>query len=205
MLCADEVVQWLTRKVMHMCLLPIFGLNKLHQTSVFAYVGDIQCDMLHNTRQTLGATHWLQVRMLLPKRQLKPRTFRANADQTILIGGLARVDVLSIPGQSLYLTVWASDEVSCHYGRTDKAKERYAPLGRALPPPPRVIPSQRQLVFLAGNSLCDEQAVDAFLAENTLCDVKVDACNNVCLVMSKALVHTACFGDQLITVTHRVT
>lgn len=62
--------------------------------------------------------------MLLPRRQLKPRTFRAAADQTILIGGLARVDVVKLPAQSLYLTVWASDEVSCHYGRTDKASER---------------------------------------------------------------------------------
>lgn len=70
----------------------------------------------------------MQVRMLLPKRRLKARTFRASADQTILIGGLARIDVLQIPGQSLYLTLWASDEVSCHYGRTDRAQERYGPL-----------------------------------------------------------------------------
>lgn len=64
--------------------------------------------------------------MLLPRRQLKPRTFRASVGQTILVGGLARVDLLHLPAQTIYLTVWASDEVSCHYGRTDKAEERCA-------------------------------------------------------------------------------
>ena len=66
--------------------------------------------------------------MLLPRRQLKPRTFRASVGQTILVGGLARIDLLHLPAQTIYLTVWASDEVSCHYGRTDKAEERYANL-----------------------------------------------------------------------------
>ncbi|KAL3133955.1 hypothetical protein ABBQ32_008402 [Trebouxia sp. C0010 RCD-2024] len=66
-----------------------------------------------------------EVRMLLPRRKLKPRTFRATVGQTILVGGLARVDLVHLPAQTIYLTVWASDEVSCHYGRTDKADERY--------------------------------------------------------------------------------
>ena len=69
-------------------------------------------------------TWGLQVRMLLPRRQLKPRTFRASADQTVFLGGLARIDVVQIPAPTIYLTVWASDEVSCHYGRTDKADDR---------------------------------------------------------------------------------
>lgn len=71
--------------------------------------------------------------MLLPRRQLKPRTFRAAADQTILIGGLARVDVVKIPAQTLYLTLWASDEISCHYGRTEKAQERSVQLWHLCP------------------------------------------------------------------------
>lgn len=66
----------------------------------------------------------LQVRMLLPRRKLKPRTFRASVGQTILVGGLARMDLMHLPAQTMYLTIWASDEVSCHYGRTDNADER---------------------------------------------------------------------------------
>ena len=42
----------------------------------------------------------------------------------MLVGALARIDVVKIPAQTIYLTVWASDEVSCHYGRTDRAQER---------------------------------------------------------------------------------
>ena len=64
--------------------------------------------------------------MLLPRRQLKPRTFRASAGQTIFVGGLARFDLVQIPAQTMYLTVWASDEVACHYGRTETAGERCA-------------------------------------------------------------------------------
>ena len=62
--------------------------------------------------------------MLLPRRQLKPRTYRMLAGQTVFMGGLARFDIVRIPGQTVYLTIWASDEVACHYGRTDKAEDR---------------------------------------------------------------------------------
>ena len=66
----------------------------------------------------------MQVRMLLPRRQLKPRTFRAAPGQTVFVGGLARIDVLTAPGATLYLTVWASDEVVCHFAKTEGAERR---------------------------------------------------------------------------------
>ena len=53
-----------------------------------------------------------QVRMLLPKRPLRARTFRLGAGQTVSVGGVARVDVLTVSAATLYLTLWASDEVS---------------------------------------------------------------------------------------------
>lgn len=64
------------------------------------------------------------MRMVLPKRQLKPRTYRIAGGQTILVGGLARVDVLACPGATMYLTLWASDEIGCHFGKTEGADER---------------------------------------------------------------------------------
>jgi len=64
------------------------------------------------------------VKMLLPKRRLKPRTFRASEGQTIFVGGVLRVDVVASPGATLYVTVWASDELVCHYGKTEGAEER---------------------------------------------------------------------------------
>ena len=64
--------------------------------------------------------------MLLPKRPLRARTYRLGAGQTIMLGGVGRVDVLSAPAATLYLTVWASDEVVTHFGKTDAADERCA-------------------------------------------------------------------------------
>ncbi len=67
---------------------------------------------------------YLQVPMLLPKRRIQPRTFRLGEGQSILLGGLARIDVLSCPGATLYLTAWLSDQIPCHLGKTDAADER---------------------------------------------------------------------------------
>jgi hypothetical protein len=74
--------------------------------------------------QYLTAVLPVQVKLLLPKRRLKPRTFRAAAGQTVFVGGVARIDVQSSPGATLYLTVWASDDLTCHFGKTDGANER---------------------------------------------------------------------------------
>lgn len=49
-----------------------------------------------------------EVRMLLPRRRLKPRTYRVPAGSTLLIGGVARLDVLTIPGATVYLTAFVS-------------------------------------------------------------------------------------------------
>ncbi|CAL8464068.1 g3603 [Coccomyxa elongata] len=77
-----------------------------------------------------------EVKMLLPKRRLKPRTFRAAEGQTVFVGAVARIDVHSSPGATLYLTVWASDEITCHFGKTEGAEERYDKnLGTLLAPP----------------------------------------------------------------------
>ena len=68
----------------------------------------------------------LQVKMLLPRKRLKPRTFRAAIGQTIFVGGVLRVDVLESPGETVYATVWASEELVCHLGKTEGADERCA-------------------------------------------------------------------------------
>ena len=68
----------------------------------------------------------LQVKMLLPRKRLKPRTFRAAIGQTIFVGGVLRMDVLESPGETVYATVWASEELVCHLGKTEGADERCA-------------------------------------------------------------------------------
>jgi hypothetical protein len=65
-----------------------------------------------------------EVSMVLPRRRLKPRTWRLGEGSSLLIGGLARVDVVASPAPTLYLTAYVSDDVVCHMGRTDGAGER---------------------------------------------------------------------------------
>jgi uncharacterized membrane protein YgcG len=68
--------------------------------------------------------------------RLVPRTFRAAAGQTVLIGGVARIDVLDCPGATLYLTLWASPAVGSHFGKTERADAVASrAVGRSLTPP----------------------------------------------------------------------
>lgn len=68
-----------------------------------------------------------QVKLLLPRGRLSPRTFRASVGQTILIGGVARIDLARCSRATMYLTVWASNNIKCHYGKTEGAEERWVP------------------------------------------------------------------------------
>ena len=60
-----------------------------------------------------------EVKQLLPRDTvLKPRTYRIGANRTVFIGGVARLDVSAFRGGTLYLTVWASDLIPLHMGKT---------------------------------------------------------------------------------------
>ena len=77
-----------------------------------------------------------EVKMILPRRSLKPRTYRLGQDQTISIGGVARIDACSMPGSTLYVTVWVSDDIRTHLGKTSNVDSLYAThLGEKLSPP----------------------------------------------------------------------
>ncbi len=75
------------------------------------------------------------MKLLLPRKALKPRTFRLGAQQSILLGGAVRVDVVAAPAATIYLTVWACPEVVTHLGKTDAAADRSPapPLPPGLP------------------------------------------------------------------------
>ena len=67
-----------------------------------------------------------QVKLVLPRSRLRPRTFRIGVGQSVLLGGVGRVDVTGCPHATMYVTVWASSDVSLWMGKTDNAEERYA-------------------------------------------------------------------------------
>ena len=105
--------------------------------------------------------------MLLPRRKLKPRTFRCMAGYSIAIGGLARVDLVSSPGKTLYLTLWASDEVTHHFGKTENAESKQSQaVGVQLLPPvsqddmPHLVPSE----FLINGNTWKKSSEDIAIA-----------------------------------------
>lgn len=72
----------------------------------------------------------------MPRKPLAPRTYRIAAGQSVLIGGLARVDVIKSPSATIYLTLWASGDVVTHYGKTEDALQRQQThAGTRLTPP----------------------------------------------------------------------
>ena len=74
------------------------------------------------------------LRLLLPRKQLAPRTFLVRAGQSLSIGASARVDV--VDGERALLTLWASADVAHHLGKAEGAaalRDKHA--GGLLQPP----------------------------------------------------------------------
>ena len=46
-----------------------------------------------------------------------------QAGQTVHVGGLMRLDVLEASVSTIYVTIWASPNVSLHMGKTENANE----------------------------------------------------------------------------------
>ncbi|XP_047090682.1 GTP-binding protein BRASSINAZOLE INSENSITIVE PALE GREEN 2, chloroplastic [Lolium rigidum] len=75
-------------------------------------------------------------KMVEIRKELRPRTFRVKAGQSVHIGGLTRLDVLEASVQTIYVTVWASASISLHLGKTETAEElRSKHVGIRLQPP----------------------------------------------------------------------
>lgn len=71
----------------------------------------------HRVFDTPGVAHCYQltsllqpdeVKMLLPRRKLKGRTYRIGTGKSLLIGAIARVDIVDITGSTVYLTAFIS-------------------------------------------------------------------------------------------------
>lgn len=101
----------------------------------------------HRTFDTPGVPHNYQltailqpdeVKMLLPRSRIRPRSYRIAADQTLLIGAVARIDVIKVPQTTVYMTVFVSNEINLHLGKTETAQERWQKHGGTLLQPPLV-------------------------------------------------------------------
>jgi 30S ribosome assembly GTPase len=75
-----------------------------------------------------------ELKYITPKKEIKPKTFQLNAEQTLFIGALARFDF--IKGMRSNFTVHISNELNIHRTKLEKADELYEThKGELLAPP----------------------------------------------------------------------
>ncbi|KAF3332724.1 50S ribosome-binding GTPase [Carex littledalei] len=75
-------------------------------------------------------------KMVEIRKELRPRSYRVKARQTVHVGGLMRLDLIQASVQTIYITVWASPSISLHMGKIDTADElRKSHFGARLQPP----------------------------------------------------------------------
>ncbi|KAK2975910.1 hypothetical protein RJ640_002456 [Escallonia rubra] len=75
-------------------------------------------------------------KMVEIRKELRPRTYRIKQGHTIHVGGLMRLDLKHASVDTIYVTVWASPNVSLHLGKLENADEVWSKhAGDRLQPP----------------------------------------------------------------------
>ncbi|CAL0326617.1 unnamed protein product [Lupinus luteus] len=75
-------------------------------------------------------------KMVEIRKELRPRTYRIKARQAIHVGGLVRLDLTKASVETIYVSVWASPNVSLHMGKIENADEVWSNhVGVRLQPP----------------------------------------------------------------------
>ncbi|KAJ6835899.1 GTP-binding protein BRASSINAZOLE INSENSITIVE PALE GREEN 2, chloroplastic [Iris pallida] len=75
-------------------------------------------------------------KMVEIRKELQPRTYRMKVGQTVHVGGLMRLDLIQATVETIYVSVWASPNVSLHMGKTENAEEiQKKHIGVRLQPP----------------------------------------------------------------------
>ncbi|KAJ0598200.1 putative nitric-oxide synthase (NADPH) [Helianthus annuus] len=78
--------------------------------------------LLHPYLMSMRLTREEQ-KMVEIRKELRPRTYRIKQGQAIHVGGLMRLDLNQASVQTIYVTVWASPNVSLHLGKIENADE----------------------------------------------------------------------------------
>jgi 30S ribosome assembly GTPase len=74
-------------------------------------------------------------KVIMPKKEIKPRVYQLNEGQTLFFGGLARLDYVS--GGRRSLTCYLSNELNIHRTKLENADELYKNHAGELLTPPR--------------------------------------------------------------------
>ena len=91
-----------------------------------------------------------EVKKVLPQKELQPKTFQLNAEQTIFIGGLVRVDYTK--GERNSLTFYTPQTIELHRTKLEKADDFYARHNGTILTPPtgdnvKQYPALQKIVF----------------------------------------------------------
>lgn len=76
------------------------------------------------------------LKVIMPKKEIKPKTFQLNEGQTLFISALARVDF--VKGERSSFTVYASDKIKIHRTKTETATDFYGKHYNTLLAPPEI-------------------------------------------------------------------
>ena len=91
---------------------------------------------VHHPYQLTSRINLEELGMVLPRKQLKPRTYRLGEGYSIQIGGIGQIDVVKTPAATIYLTLYISDSIVTHMGKTSGAAERREKHGGVMLVPP---------------------------------------------------------------------
>ena len=86
----------------------------------------------HQMAHVLGAK---DLRLIAPKKEIKPKVYQLNAGQTLFFGGVARFDF--IKGDRSSFTCYVSNDLTIHRTKLEKADELYQKQKGELLQPPR--------------------------------------------------------------------
>ncbi len=75
-----------------------------------------------------------ELKVITPKKEIKPRSYQLNPDQTLFFGGLARLDIET--KERMSVVVYLSNELEIHRRKTEGSDEFYEKhVGELLTPP----------------------------------------------------------------------
>lgn len=87
-----------------------------------------------NEHQIVHGLSAQDLKCVLPKKEVKPKTYQLNAEQTIFIGGLARFDF--VRGDRSAFTFYVSNRIELHRTKLSNADQLYTQhVGEMLSPP----------------------------------------------------------------------
>ncbi|RYL91551.1 ribosome biogenesis GTPase YqeH [Sporolactobacillus sp. THM7-4] len=101
-----------------------------------------------NPHQMIHIVDARDYKQIMPKQEIKPRVYQVNENQTLFLGGLARIDYLGNGRRSL--VVYASSALNIHRTKQEKADDLFhRQYGQLLVPPskPEAVPDMKRYDF----------------------------------------------------------